>query len=455
MEKKRAVILFADIQGSTRFGYTQDVEPYNEMVRDYHRTARAAVEEYCQKYGLDRARLTCSVRGDECCMFITGGGLGEDEEHALRLAVYLKEWWKQSDFVVRIQEAAETRLYPLVDLRIGIGSGEVACDRDCWTREDTFEGIRISEAKRIEGMADDAAETLIMVNWEVRDACQKAGLDVQFGEGRKLVGKGIPNWLNLPVYPVTKYGDWANVHQAVPKAPGKPDWASLFEEGWALVNSGQYDRAIAVFGRTLKTHAHVPFLWYGLGFALREKGDYPAAIHSYRKAVQLLPHYRDVWWGLGNAYDDNREYDQAIKAYRKALQQSPSEAGIWHNLGIAYYHKEDYGRAIQSLRKSLEVRPDHASTLYDLGLSCFRCDRTQGLRIYEVADKLNPEPAQQAYSWACLYSQMGDEPSALIHLRRAIELGPKHRVEARADPDFDPIRHMPAFRRLVATADKK
>jgi tetratricopeptide (TPR) repeat protein len=52
---------------------------------------------------------------------------------------------------------------------------------------------------------------------------------------------------------------------------------------------------------------------------------------------------------------------------------------------------------------------------------------------------------------ACCYAQQGDLETALGHLQRAIEEDQRHRVLARHDRDFDPVREMPEFQKLLAS----
>jgi tetratricopeptide (TPR) repeat protein len=52
---------------------------------------------------------------------------------------------------------------------------------------------------------------------------------------------------------------------------------------------------------------------------------------------------------------------------------------------------------------------------------------------------------------ACCYAQQGDLETALEHLQRAIDEDQRHRVLARHDRDFDPVREAPEFQRLLAS----
>ena len=108
MERKRVVALFADIHGSTEFGMRQTPEDYNAMIRAYHRMAHHAVMGYCQQQSLAAGRVFARAVGDECFVLLTGGQHREDECHAMRLAVRLKQGWINSDFGKRLAQAHET-----------------------------------------------------------------------------------------------------------------------------------------------------------------------------------------------------------------------------------------------------------------------------------------------------------------------------------------------------------
>ncbi len=52
---------------------------------------------------------------------------------------------------------------------------------------------------------------------------------------------------------------------------------------------------------------------------------------------------------------------------------------------------------------------------------------------------------------ACCHAQKGDLGTSLEHLQKAIEEDQRHRVLARHDRDFDPVREMPEFQKLLAS----
>jgi tetratricopeptide (TPR) repeat protein len=71
-------------------------------------------------------------------------------------------------------------------------------------------------------------------------------------------------------------------------------------------------------------------------------------------------------------------------------------------------------------------------------------------RARSIADA-NPRYPFLFYNLACCESLAGPPDDAIGHLQLAIEESEPFRSLAGSDPDFDPIRDLPAFARLVQT----
>ena len=321
VEVIRAIILFADIGGSTEFGYTQCLEMHNRMLRDFHKTCHKAIRMFRRDNRLGPDRVTASCRGDECCVFLSGGETPEDELLAMNLAVYLKEMWKQSRFCRLNWKAARTGLIPQVDLRIGIGSGEVALDHDVWSGTETLEGIRISEAKRIEGMADAASDTLMMVKLDVMEACIQAGEKVEFGPRMRLQGKGVPDVVEVHIYPVKTYGEWSAIQKKV--VPSPKTYFQKLAHAVALQHSGDLEGAIGEYGELLKL-----------------RPDDPATLGNRSIALGYL-----------------RRYEEALAGYNRVLELHLDDARTMYNVACLYALWERYKESLQWLDKAIAGDP--------------------------------------------------------------------------------------------------
>lgn len=425
METNRAVILFATIQGSTTFGYvTQSLERYNEMLREFHALVRRVVDEYAQRNGLDDTRLMKSVKGDECCLFLIGGEKGKDEIHAMNLAVELKERWKASDFSKFTRAGDDTTLYPAVDLRVGIGAGDIAMQYDDWAGRVTPEGLAISEAKGIERAVDENTSlTLIAVNWDAQSACLASNAPITFGDPYKLTGKGIPESTNVPVYPVKEYKPWQGIQAEVVPDP-KTEW-ELFDRALALQNSGELQAVIDAYQRALEVKPDFHEAWYNLGIIYQHKGEYDPAIHAFLKALEIRPDDYGVWNNLGVAYHHKEEYDLAIESYQTALEIKPDYHEAWFNLGIAHRNKWQYDQAIQAYQTALGIKPDYYEAWYNLGVA-HRHKGDFGLAIdaYQKALQIKPDSDEAWYMIGVAYDDQEEYDEAIGAFQTALALRP-------------------------------
>jgi tetratricopeptide (TPR) repeat protein len=487
----KAVILFADIRGSTGFGYTQGLKMYNKMLRDFHKTCFEAIERFRQDKSLEAARVEATCRGDECCVFLCGGQTLEDELLAMNLAVYLKEMWKQSDFCRLTRQAADTGLIPQVDLRIGIGSGEVALDDDVWSGTETLEGIFISEAKRIEEQADAAPETLIMVKWEIQNACIRAGAEVEFGFPIRLKGRGVPHSVDVPVYPVKAYAEWKAIEKKLVPSPrtyfqrlghavalrgsgdlegaireygellklrpGDPD--ALNYRAVALGQLGRHEEALADFNRSLELRPDDPDTLNNRGATLGHLRRYDEALPDFNRSLELRPDDPDTLYNRGTTLGRLKRYEEALPDFNRSLELRPDHPDVLTNRGVTLRHFKRYEEAVADYNRSLELRPDHPITLSNRGaaLGCLK-RYEEALADCNRALQLQPGRSDALYNRACLSSLMGRYEEAVPDLRAAIAGDAEYGRTAREDEDLEGLRNDPKwgpkFWELVGTEDQ-
>lgn len=188
-------------------------------------------------------------------------------------------------------------------------------------------------------------------------------------------------------------------------------------------------------------------------------------------------------------------YDKAVKRYRQLLVRRPNDRFVRGWLLKAVFQRE------QSLRlraPQLRLHPfSTAATLYDraaarhakwlairafsgraptklaldverdylralrlgsrfheerarLGLATLQCQRGRrraGLRTF--AGRRGPQRVWLALQQAAYYAACGNRERAVERLRRALQLSPSGRHQAYVSNDFDALRGLPAFGRVV------
>jgi class 3 adenylate cyclase len=367
----KAVILFADLLGSTSFGTRAGPNVYDQMIRDFQALAREVILQHMVDARLPKRawRFWAGGAGDECHVFLLGGNVEENAQHALALAVKLRAHWRASGFVTDMLSRAQVLFESRVDLRVGIGCGDVVLNTCPWSRKRTPEGYAISEAKRIEGLAElpevsPAEQTLIMVKIDISEACKKACDGVAFGKLRKLTGKGITH--DVWVAPVTKYEPWADLNQDVVPYPSSP-WELLsktfaselsgampadlvgpcedlvqrhpeFPAGYAryaviLHQLGRRDEAEAAYLRALSLKEDEATVHHDFAILLGHKNRWKDAQHHYLRALELEPDQADIHADYANCLDNLDRHEEANEEYARALQSDPNNAQINYDYG--------------------------------------------------------------------------------------------------------------------------
>lgn len=139
------------------------------------------------------------------------------------------------------------------------------------------------------------------------------------------------------------------------------------------------------------------------GVALFGRGDFAAARPLFEQAAQ---------GPLAHVAAAARSRARICEWRCSAVQDRPQSAEDHYHFGLAFLNQRRHEEAERHFRRALELAPGSDYVLYALALS-------QGWR--------------------------GDIESSAASLRRAVELNPANRVQARKDPDFQELLRYPAI----------
>jgi hypothetical protein len=263
-------------------------------------------------------------------------------------------------------------------------------------------------------------------------------------------------------------------------ASGAAGWGSLALVAVLLVLlfRGGRDRPAVLFGGVfflvayLPTSNLVPFQEAGadrylylpsagflvlaaLGFAALERllrrtlGDRPRPSRAARAVVPALAGTCLLLLG-GRTIEANGHWRNAGTLWREVLAHNAGSATAHYNLGWSLLEEDRVEEAIPHLRAAVRIEPLHVRALVNLGYALARAGRPdEAVPYYRQAIRIDPGHASAYYNLGCARALMGDAEKAVHWLRRAgkrgIDLGPL----LESDPDLDPIRQDPAFRRLL------
>jgi tetratricopeptide (TPR) repeat protein len=111
--------------------------------------------------------------------------------------------------------------------------------------------------------------------------------------------------------------------------------------------SGEKNRAIAIYEEILKADPGYAAAYINLGTILFHQRNFALAEELYRRATEVDPAYVLAFFDLGNVLDELQRPDESIAAYRQAVALSPRYADAHYNLALAFERKGERRKALR------------------------------------------------------------------------------------------------------------
>jgi tetratricopeptide (TPR) repeat protein len=218
-------------------------------------------------------------------------------------------------------------------------------------------------------------------------------------------------------------------------------YLTLFTLGMVRYVAEDWDGAIEHFTDALALTADQAskllghnVIYYKRGFSYAAKGDFERAIADYGRAIELDPGNADYW--IGRGVTRLRKGDDAIADFDRAIQLKPDNALAYNNRAAAYSGKRDFGRAVEDYSRAIALNP-RDPYFYQHRAQAYRAlgEHDRAIADYGVALTLRPDeaifypegaldPARLYYERAASYSAKGDYQRAIDDLTDAIRRKP-------------------------------
>jgi serine/threonine protein kinase/Flp pilus assembly protein TadD len=170
------------------------------------------------------------------------------------------------------------------------------------------------------------------------------------------------------------------------------------------------------------------------------------AIRHAEIAKQLDPFATLVYERLANAMYAARRFDECLAACRQGLELSPSSGILYYARGCAQRFIGDLAGSVESLTTARAKMPNLPAVRAALATVLVRTGHMDDAA--HILDDLLKEGADLV-GIAAIYVAMGQSQDALDSLELAFERESPHLLTVGIDPDFDPVRSHPRFRRLL------
>ena len=201
------------------------------------------------------------------------------------------------------------------------------------------------------------------------------------------------------------------------------DW---FENGCALVNSGNPQKAIGAFTKAVKLNPTYEKFYVFRGNTYGELGNNKQAVKDIAKAIKLNPKYVNAYVSRGNAYARSGSYQQAVKDYSMAVKLNPKHEEAYCYRGVAYGAMGKEHHALEDFSRAIKLNPEYEKAYFYRGLAYAESERYhQALEDLNKAVELNPGDAEAYFNRGRVYGLLGDTYKAVEDIRKAAKLGDK------------------------------
>ena len=227
-------------------------------------------------------------------------------------------------------------------------------------------------------------------------------------------------------------GDSAAAERTLQRAiAAQPRYAaSHIEYGSFLLRQGRAREAISPYRRATLLEPDSASAFNNLGIAYLYAGNFDEATGAFSRSQAIEPRHSS-YSNMGTGYYYRGRFEDAARMFRKATELSPGDHRLWGNLADALFFggrpaesRAAYARALTLADSELAVNPKQA---YNQALTAYYSARLgkadEARRRIESALGEGGDGNETQLYLGLAELVLGDEASAVRHVRRARELG--------------------------------
>ena len=161
---------------------------------------------------------------------------------------------------------------------------------------------------------------------------------------------------------------------------------NLIDQGKRLVDSQDYNGAIAVYQQAAQLDRKNDRIHATIGYLYTQQGNLSSALDAYRRAIAINPNNSDFYYAVGYIKSSTSDNRGAKEAYRRAIQINRNNFNAYLGLGVSQTSLGDYQSALWAYEQAINLDKNNPRT-YELIGSMFKQRRqtTQANKVLKKA----------------------------------------------------------------------
>jgi len=209
----------------------------------------------------------------------------------------------------------------------------------------------------------------------------------------------------------------------VSKTDEANEYANL---GNAYLNSGNVEKALAAYNKSLKIDPNNFYSHHNLGKVYIMQGRLSKAINEFTMAIKLNPGQWETFYNLGLAHMRSGQFSDGEKALLFAKNLAPQKSQIYFSLGNIYQNMELFEKSLESYKNYFSLVEKDWKGPFQIGNVFSKLGRFENAIIeYRKSKELNPKHTQTLINLGNAYSYLNKPGLALKEYLLALSLNLK------------------------------
>jgi tetratricopeptide (TPR) repeat protein len=216
------------------------------------------------------------------------------------------------------------------------------------------------------------------------------------------------------------------------RLPREQLYIGYFNRGSGYRRAGDFDKALADFGRVVKLKPKFARGYHMRGLVQGDLGERKKALADLDRAIELNGREWSTYYTRASLKRTEKDYDGALADLKTAARLKPSEAKVPLLRALVTADKGDYAEARADINKVISEGRNMAAAYYARAAVAFEEKRydAAGDDVERALAQRDAFPAAYALQGR-IQEAKGDTGSAKARYRQALE-SPVHNMEARA-----------------------